>query len=101
MLTVFEVAEWPYTFTPIATALAALVTQLYLGFRYDTCLPTRSQAKYERRRIWRLTSSKILYSVVILLAIPSFILGMACSIEAWIIKVYVLGLLCHIRLIPI
>ncbi|KAF8553140.1 hypothetical protein OG21DRAFT_1414869, partial [Imleria badia] len=64
------VAEWPYTFTPIATALAALVTQLYLGFR-----------------IWRMTSSRILYGVVILLAIPSFILGMACSIEAWIIKV--------------
>ncbi|KAI9463138.1 hypothetical protein HD554DRAFT_2027300, partial [Boletus coccyginus] len=64
------VAEWPYTFTPIATALTAFVTQLYLGFR-----------------IWCLTGSKILYGVVIVLAIPSFILGMACSIEAWIIKV--------------
>ncbi|KAG6371817.1 hypothetical protein JVT61DRAFT_9178 [Boletus reticuloceps] len=64
------VAEWPHTFTPIATALAALVTQLYLGFR-----------------IWCLTSSWVLYGVVILLAIPSFVLGVACSIEAWIIKV--------------
>ncbi|KAN0073600.1 hypothetical protein V8E55_012207 [Tylopilus felleus] len=64
------VAEWPYTFTPIATALAALVTQIYLGFR-----------------IWRLTSSKFLYGVVIMLAIPSFVLGMTCGIEAWIIKV--------------
>jgi len=64
------VAQWPYTFTPVATALAALVTQLYLGFR-----------------IWCLTGSRVLYGVVILVAIPSFILGMACSIEAWIIKV--------------
>ncbi|KAH0832958.1 hypothetical protein J3R83DRAFT_11934 [Lanmaoa asiatica] len=61
-------AEWPYTFTPIGTALAALVTQIYLG-------------------IWRLTGSKILYGVVIVLAIPSFILGMTCAIKAWIIKV--------------
>ena len=28
-----KVGEWPYGFTPIATALAALVTQLFLGFR--------------------------------------------------------------------
>jgi hypothetical protein len=63
------VAEWPYTLTPIGTVLTALVTQLLLGFR-----------------IWRLTSSKFLYSMVILLAIPSFILGMACSIEAWTVK---------------
>ena len=33
ILTVLEVAEWPYVFSPIATALAALVTQVYLGFR--------------------------------------------------------------------
>jgi hypothetical protein len=66
---VLKVAEWPYIFTPIGTALAALVTQLFLGFR-----------------IWRLTSRKFLYGMVILLAIPSFILGMTCSIEAWIIK---------------
>ena len=44
-------------------------------------------------RIWRLTSSRFLYGVIIVLAIPSFILGMACSIEAWIIKVYVSRLL--------
>ncbi|KAN0073599.1 hypothetical protein V8E55_012206 [Tylopilus felleus] len=37
--------------------------------------------------IWRLTSSKILYGVVILLAIPSFILGTIVSIKASIIKV--------------
>ncbi|KAF8838182.1 hypothetical protein BDN67DRAFT_955487 [Paxillus ammoniavirescens] len=63
-------AEWPYTFTPIGTALAALVTQLYLGYR-----------------IWCLSSSKFLYVVVIVLAIPSFALGMACGIKAWMIRV--------------
>ncbi|KAN0073598.1 hypothetical protein V8E55_012205 [Tylopilus felleus] len=60
---------WPYSFTPLATALAALVTQVYLGFR-----------------IWRLTNSKFLYRVAILLAIPSFILGLMCSVEAWAIR---------------
>ena len=33
ILTVLKVAEWPYTFTPIASALAGLVTQIYLGLR--------------------------------------------------------------------
>lgn len=64
------VAEWPYTFTPIGTAAAALVTQLFLGYR-----------------IWRLSGSDILFATVILLAIPSFALGMACGIKAWIIQV--------------
>jgi len=64
------VGEWPFTFTPIATALTALVTQLYLGFR-----------------IWCLTSCKFLYGVVILLAINSFILGVICSADAWAIQV--------------
>ena len=40
-----------------------------------------------------MTNSKILYGVVILLAIPSFILGVICSGEAWAIKVYVVWLL--------
>ncbi|KAF8553137.1 hypothetical protein OG21DRAFT_1485659 [Imleria badia] len=64
------VAMWPITFTPVSFALAALVTHIYLAIR-----------------IWRLTSSKFLYGVVILLAIISFILGTVCSIESWIIKV--------------
>ncbi|KAI9463142.1 hypothetical protein HD554DRAFT_2175650 [Boletus coccyginus] len=65
------VGVWPYVFTPIGTALAALVTQIYLGFR---------------QVIWCLTDSNILYGVVILLAIPSFVLGMTCGIEGYIIK---------------
>ena len=36
-------------------------------------------------------NSKILYGVVILLAIPSFILGVICGVEASIIKVYVVA----------
>ncbi|KAF9223108.1 hypothetical protein BS17DRAFT_835469 [Gyrodon lividus] len=64
------VAPWPYPFTPIGTALATLVTQLYLG-----------------HRIWCLGNSKFLYAVVILLAVPTFALGMACGIKAWIIHV--------------
>jgi hypothetical protein len=73
---VLKVTKWPWTFTPLANALAGLVTQIYLGLR-----------------IWRLTSSKIICGVVTLLAIPSFILGTICSIEASIIDVYVLRLL--------
>ncbi|KAI9569095.1 hypothetical protein HD554DRAFT_654013 [Boletus coccyginus] len=63
------VGVWPYVFTAIGTALAALVTHIYLGFR-----------------IWCLTDSIILYGVVILLAIPSFILGMACGIEGYLFE---------------
>ena len=35
-----------------------------------------------------MTSSKVIYGVVILLAIPAFILGVACTIWAAIIEVY-------------
>jgi len=65
-------ALWPYTFTPIATALAALLTQIFLGYR-----------------IYRLSSSRILFGIIIVLAIPSFALGMTCGIKAWIIKLLV------------
>lgn len=43
----------------------------------------------------------MLYGVVILLAIPSFILGVICSIEAWIIKVYVFRILYYLGLIMV
>ncbi|KAG9314925.1 hypothetical protein JVU11DRAFT_4033 [Chiua virens] len=56
---------WPYGFTPLGTALAAFVTQLYLGLR-----------------IWRLTSNKFLFAVVVILAIPSFIVGAILSTRA-------------------
>ncbi|KAI0820976.1 hypothetical protein BC629DRAFT_414427 [Irpex lacteus] len=63
------VALWPYTFTPIATGLASMVTQLFLGWR-----------------IYRLSQSKAVYGVVIALSVPSCILGMICGSKAWIIK---------------
>jgi hypothetical protein len=78
ILTALKVAKWTCSFTPIATALAALVTQLFLGFR---CLSTQSQTESVYRRIRHFTS-RFMYGVVILPAIPSFILGMTCSIEA-------------------
>ncbi|KAL4066318.1 hypothetical protein V8B97DRAFT_2025476 [Scleroderma yunnanense] len=65
-----QVAEWPYTFTPIGTATTALVTQIFLGYR-----------------IWCLSGNIVFYAIVIAMAIPSFALGMACGIKAWIIKV--------------
>jgi len=67
---ILSVALWPYTFTPIATALAALVTQVFLGYR-----------------VFRLTKSPVLYGIILALAVPSCILGLACGIKAWIIKV--------------
>ena len=51
-------------------------------------------------RIWHLTSSRTLFSVVMILAIPSFIMGMVTGIEATIIKVYVSWMLNYIKLTP-
>ncbi|KAJ3491476.1 hypothetical protein NLI96_g727 [Meripilus lineatus] len=67
---IFSVALWPYTLTPIATAVAALLTQAFLGYR-----------------ILRLTGSWILFGIVIAVSVPSAILGIACGTRAWIIKV--------------
>ncbi|KAI0343438.1 hypothetical protein BDW22DRAFT_1355875 [Trametopsis cervina] len=63
------VALWPYTFTPIATGLASMVTQLFLGWR-----------------IYRFSKSKVLYAIVIALSVPSCALGIICGTRAWIIK---------------
>ncbi|EIW79450.1 hypothetical protein CONPUDRAFT_144745 [Coniophora puteana RWD-64-598 SS2] len=61
--------SWPYPFTPIATALAALATQIFDGWR-----------------IWRLSGNALLFRIIIVLAIVSFGLGAACGIKAWIIN---------------
>ncbi|THG95628.1 hypothetical protein EW026_g6069 [Hermanssonia centrifuga] len=63
------VALWPYTFTPIATGLASFVTQVFLGWR-----------------IYRFTNNKILYGMIIGVALSSCVVGMTCGIKAWIIK---------------
>ncbi|THH27974.1 hypothetical protein EUX98_g6204 [Antrodiella citrinella] len=69
---ILTVALWPYTFTPIATALAAVVTQIFLGYR-----------------VYRLTKSAVLYGIILAIAIPACILGLVCGIRAWIIEVLV------------
>lgn len=68
--TALQYFAWPYPFTPIGTALAALVTQIFLG-----------------DRIYRLTHNKVIYGIVIMMALPAFGLGIACGIEAWFIHV--------------
>ncbi|KAI6025302.1 hypothetical protein BKA83DRAFT_4259636 [Pisolithus microcarpus] len=65
-----QYAAWPYPFTPIGTALAAFVTHMFLG-----------------DRIYRLTHNKVLFGIIIAMALPTFALGIACGIKAWIILV--------------
>ncbi|KAG8215617.1 hypothetical protein J3R82DRAFT_7485 [Butyriboletus roseoflavus] len=80
-----KVGEWPYQFTALGTALTALVTQTYLAHRQVYIYAcTIINSIYVCLRIWRFTHCKILYGLVILLAIPSFVLGIVCSIESWI-----------------
>jgi hypothetical protein len=64
------VALWPYTFTPIATGLASLVTQAFLGWR-----------------VFRFTNSRVLYAAMIVLSLTACAIGMACGIKAWMIKI--------------
>jgi len=96
---VLEVAGWPHTLTPLATALAALMTQIYLGFRQVYRVLDSSISDFVCHRILRLTGSRILYGIIVVLAITSFILGTICSVEATIIKVYVSRLLYLTKLI--
>lgn len=65
-----QYAAWPYPFTPIGTALAAFVTHMFLG-----------------DRIYRLTNNKVLFGIIIAMALPTFALGIACGVKAWIILV--------------
>ncbi|KXN90292.1 hypothetical protein AN958_04325, partial [Leucoagaricus sp. SymC.cos] len=63
------IALWPYTFTPIATALAAIITHVFLSYR-----------------VYRLTKWKWLFAGFVVLALGSFSTGVASGIRAWIIK---------------
>lgn len=65
-----QYAAWPYPFTPIGTAAAAFVTHMFLG-----------------DRIYRLTHNKVLFGIIIAMALPTFALGIACGVKAWIIHV--------------
>ncbi|KAF9010171.1 hypothetical protein BDQ17DRAFT_1004688 [Cyathus striatus] len=62
-------ALWPYTFTPIGTALAAIITHLFLGIR-----------------IYRMMKNRYVIGVISVLALASFSTGVACGTQAWIIK---------------
>ncbi|KZV68181.1 hypothetical protein PENSPDRAFT_634699 [Peniophora sp. CONT] len=65
------VAAWPYTFTPIATALAAFVTQAFLGYR-----------------VFRLLhNNKYIYGFLLMAAFTSMTLGIYSGSKAWSIKV--------------
>ncbi|VDB86650.1 unnamed protein product [Peniophora sp. CBMAI 1063] len=65
------VAHWPYTFTPIATALAAFVTQAFLGYR-----------------VFRLLhNNKYIYGFLLTCAFISMVLGIYCGSKAWSIAV--------------
>ncbi|KAI0316735.1 hypothetical protein OF83DRAFT_221986 [Amylostereum chailletii] len=63
-------ALWPYTFTPPATALAALITHTFLGYR-----------------VYRLMNNNIyIYGCILVVASASFTLGVYCGTRAWIIR---------------
>lgn len=68
--TALQYAAWPYPFTPIGTAVAAFVTHMFLN-----------------DRIYRLTNNKVLYGIITAMALPTFALGIACGVKAWIIFV--------------
>ncbi|KAK7690074.1 hypothetical protein QCA50_006720 [Cerrena zonata] len=67
---ILAIGLWPHMFTPIATALAAIMTQLFLGYR-----------------IYRLSKSKIIYGIIIAIAFPGCVLGILTGIRAIIIEV--------------
>lgn len=67
---VLAFGHWPHMFTPIATALAAVMTQTFLGYR-----------------IYRLCRSKMIYGLILVIAIPACVLGIITGVRALIIQV--------------
>lgn len=65
------IGMWPYMWTPIATCLAAVVTQIFLGYR-----------------IYRLSKNLYLYILILAIAIPGCILGFVAGVRALIIKIF-------------
>ncbi|KAK7690033.1 hypothetical protein QCA50_006678 [Cerrena zonata] len=65
-----SIGGWPLLFTPCATAMAAICTQAFLGYR-----------------IYRLTGSKILYGIILTISIPAFVVGMVVGAEAIVISI--------------
>jgi len=63
------VALWPYTFTPIGTGMAAVITHSFLSFR-----------------IYRLKGQLWLFITFVIGALVSFALAVASGTKAWLIK---------------
>jgi len=63
------VALWPYTFTPIGTAIAAIITHFFMSYR-----------------IFRLSKKSWTIVVLMIGALGAFSTGVACGVKAWIIK---------------
>ncbi|CAL1713154.1 unnamed protein product [Somion occarium] len=64
------IGGWPLLWTPCATALAAVCTQVFLGYR-----------------IYRLSKNRIIYGIILAITIPAFIIGMIVGIRAMLISV--------------
>ncbi|KAI0078275.1 hypothetical protein K474DRAFT_1706666 [Panus rudis PR-1116 ss-1] len=66
---ILAIGLWPHMFTPVATALAAIMTQVFLGYR-----------------IYRLSNSIYLYGIVLAIAFPGCVLGIITGIRAMILQ---------------
>ncbi|KAF8631333.1 hypothetical protein AX15_002452 [Amanita polypyramis BW_CC] len=77
---------WPYPFTPIAIAIGALATHIFLGYRLvPSIYSTSYAATCQPPRIYRFTQLKILFGFICTIAMAIFIMGFIVGIEAWTI----------------
>ena len=87
------VGGWPLLFTPCATAMAAICTQTFLGYRWLSSPFHTSAAPlsafYLLYSIYRLTGNKIIFGIIMAISIPAFIVGMVVGAEAIVISLYV------------
>ncbi|KAF8631329.1 hypothetical protein AX15_002448 [Amanita polypyramis BW_CC] len=60
---------WPYCFTPIGSAIAAILTQNFMAYR-----------------IYRMTSNKFLYMGIVAFALSDLALATFCGARAWMIQ---------------
>ena len=79
---------WPYVATPIAAGWTAMLTQLFLGWRYVRSFlpsppPFLSPPLTKIPRIYWFTRNTYLYALIIALALPSCGLATTCGAWAW------------------
>lgn len=67
-------ATWAFKFTTVGVVLVAGITHNFLCYR-----------------VWRLTENVYIYALVILLAVATFCLGMACGIQILQVKIVLRG----------